>query len=240
MALPQEGTESGGEGLKDVSGGVSRFPQRISTPCNQDTRTRRHVNTQKIRPGAVAPFSPSLVPKSCQDAAGPRYLPQHVSSKETVMTAVKKAERQEVDKSVAAKWSAPLAKAGWTSIPNVIFERQQALGLSPLDINILLHLAGYWWKPKDFPHPSKATLAKAIGVTPRTIQKRIAGMEAAQYIKRVARKTSSGDNDTNEYDLSGLIEHAKPFAQERIEDRERRKREQTERLTRKKPLTVVK
>lgn len=238
--LLRESRYSGGGGSKDSTGGVLRFSQRISTQGNQDTRTRRHVNTQKIRPGAVAPFSPSRVPKSCQDAAGPRYLSPHVSSKETVMTAVKKAEAQEVDKSVAAKWSAPLARAGWTSIPNVIFERQHALGLSSLDINILLHLAGYWWKPKDFPHPSKATLAKAIGVTPRTIQKRIAGMEAAQYIKRVARKTSSGDNDTNVYDLSGLIEHAKPFALERIEDRERRKREQTERLTRKKPLKVVK
>ncbi|WP_240159400.1 MULTISPECIES: hypothetical protein [unclassified Burkholderia] len=38
-----------------------------------------------------------------------------------------------VDESISAKWSAPLAKAGWTSFSNVIFEHQQALGLTPLD-----------------------------------------------------------------------------------------------------------
>jgi len=145
-----------------------------------------------------------------------------------------------IDKSVAAKWSAPLAKAGWTSFPNIIFERQAALGLEPLDINILLHLAGYWWKPGENAHPSKATIAKAIGVSPRTVQKRIASMETAGFIKRIYRKTGVGDNDTNEYNLSGLIEAAKPFAEEKIAERERRQKEQADRLTRKKPLAIVK
>lgn len=145
-----------------------------------------------------------------------------------------------VDKSVAAKWSAPLAKAGWTSFPNVIFERQHALGLTPLDINILIHLAGYWWKPGEHARPSKATLAKAINVSPRTIQKRIAAMETAGFLKRIYRKTGVGDNDTNEYDLSGLIEAATPFAEEKIAERERRQKEQADRLTRKRPLSVVK
>jgi len=145
-----------------------------------------------------------------------------------------------IDKSVAAKWSAPLAKAGWTSFPNIIFERQAALGLTPLDINILLHLAGYWWKPGENAHPSKATIAKAIGVSPRTVQKRIAAMETAGFIKRIYRKTGVGDNDTNEYDLSGLIEAAKPFAEEKIVERERRQKEQAESITRKKPLAIVK
>jgi predicted transcriptional regulator len=145
-----------------------------------------------------------------------------------------------VDKSVAAKWSAPLAKAGWTSFPNVIFERQQALGLTPLDLNILLHLAGFWWRPGENAHPSKATIAKAIGVSARTVQKRIAAMEAAGFVTRIYRKTGVGDNDTNEYDLRGLIEAAKPFAEEKIAERERRQREQVERLSRKRPLAVVK
>lgn len=145
-----------------------------------------------------------------------------------------------LDKSVAAKWSAPLAKSGWTSFPSVIFERQQALGLSPLDINIVLHLAGYWWDPGKNAHPSKATIAKAIGVSARTVQKRIAMMEGAGFIRRIYRITGVGDNDTNEYDLSGLINAATPFAEEKIAERERRQKGQAERLTRKKPLAIVK
>lgn len=155
-------------------------------------------------------------------------------------TAAKPQATGTVDKSVAAKWSVPLAKAGWTSFPNIIFERQAALGLTPLDINILLHLAGYWWKPGDNAHPSKATIAKAIGILPRTVQKRIAAMEGAGFIQRIYRRTGVGDNDTNEYDLRGLIKAAKPFAEEKIAERERRQKEQADRLTRKKPLAIVK
>jgi hypothetical protein len=32
---------------------------------------------------------------------------------------------------------------------------QQALGLDPLDINIILHIASYWWSESGKPHPSK-------------------------------------------------------------------------------------
>ena len=70
------------------------------------------------------------------------------------------------------KWTPTLMKAGWTVLPNVLFERQQALGLDPLDINIILHIASYWWSESGKPHPSKVTIAKAIGVTPRSVQRR--------------------------------------------------------------------
>jgi len=59
------------------------------------------------------------------------------------------------DRRVAAKWSKVVAESGWTSFPNVIFERQQALQLTPLDINILLHLAGSWWNAGSNPYRSK-------------------------------------------------------------------------------------
>lgn len=67
--------------------------------------------------------------------------------------------------------------AGWTVIPSVIIERQQVLGLDALDVNILLHLATYWWTPDNKPHPAKKTIADAIGVEPRTVQRRIAALE---------------------------------------------------------------
>jgi hypothetical protein len=35
------------------------------------------------------------------------------------------------------KWTPTLMKAGWTALPNVLFERQQALGLDAIDINII-------------------------------------------------------------------------------------------------------
>lgn len=155
------------------------------------------------------------------------------------MAAIPKSTPIATDKKVAAKWSKTLAESGWTSFPNVIFERQQALQLSPLDINILLHLAGNWWNPGQHPFRSKKTLALAIGVHPRTIQKRIEEMERWGYIKRIYRKASVGDNLPNEYDLSGLIEKVKPFAEEKLAERARQQAAKTATITRKKPLTMI-
>ena len=58
-----------------------------------------------------------------------------------------------------AKWSKKLMDAGWTVIPSVILERQTALGIDAIDVNILLHLARHWWYSDNLPHPSKATIA---------------------------------------------------------------------------------
>ena len=71
------------------------------------------------------------------------------------------------------KWTQTLMKAGWSAIPNIIIEKQRALGLDALDINILLHLIQYWWLEENVPRPAVGTIAEALGVTPRTIQKRI-------------------------------------------------------------------
>jgi Helix-turn-helix domain len=117
------------------------------------------------------------------------------------------------------KWTPALIKAGWTLLPNVIFERQQAIGLDALDINILLHIASYWWSDSGKPHPSKVTIAKAIGVTPRSVQRRIAALEAAKLIRREERRISRTGSKTNIYHLEGLIEAAKPYALEKIQDR---------------------
>jgi hypothetical protein len=99
------------------------------------------------------------------------------------------------------KWSPTLMKAGWTLLPNVLFERQQALGLDSLDINILLHIASYWWSDGSKPHPSKVTIAKAIGIEPRSVQRRIAALEAANLIRREERRISRTGSKTNIYHL---------------------------------------
>jgi DNA-binding Lrp family transcriptional regulator len=140
---------------------------------------------------------------------------------------------------VEKKWSKPLADAGWTAIPSVIFERQHALGLDALDINIILHLAGFWWKAGRDPHPSKATIAAAIGVDPRTVQRRIAKLEGAGFITRTGRTTKKRGTSTNLYSFSGLIKAATPYALERIQEKARRMTEATERAKRKRPQLKV-
>lgn len=117
------------------------------------------------------------------------------------------------------KWTKPLMDAGWTCIPSVIIERQQALGLDPIDINILMHLASHWWTEDNKPYPSKVTIATALGVTPRTVQRRIAAMEAAGFVHREERRIKGKGSNTNRYHLDGLIKAAQPYAQEKLEER---------------------
>lgn len=68
--------------------------------------------------------------------------------------------------------------AGWTALPSIILDKQHALGITPLDLNILMQLAKHWWKKDDLPYPSKDTLAKTIGMDASSIRRRIQRMES--------------------------------------------------------------
>ncbi len=76
-------------------------------------------------------------------------------------------------KAIEERWTKPLADAGWTALPNVVLDKQAVLGLDPMDVNIILQIAKYWWQPESAPYPGVERLAEAIGVHVRTIQKHI-------------------------------------------------------------------
>ena len=137
------------------------------------------------------------------------------------------------------KWSKPLMEAGWTAMPTVLIERMTALGLEPLDLVILLHLASYWWTADNKPRPSKKTIANAIGVDPRTVQRRIAEMEKDGLIRREEQRISGRGSKPNLYHFDGLIKAATPFAIEKVEERKRRAEENEDRIRRKRPKLVI-
>ena len=138
------------------------------------------------------------------------------------------------------KWSATLMNAGWTVVPSIILEKQEALGLDAIDMNILMQLAQYWWFSDNPPHPSKTTIARCIGVNASTVRRRIAAMEASGFISRVPRYDAKhGGQTSNAYKFDGLIKAAEPFAKEAIAAREERKEEDAARRSRKKPKLVV-
>ncbi len=157
---------------------------------------------------------------------------------EVVMKKLTKKEAQKQFSQNEKKWTPTLMKAGWTVIPSVILERQQALGLDPLDINILLQLAKHWWYHDNLPHPSKQSLADCIGVDKSTIRRRIAKMEKDGLINRESRIDKKFGQRSNFYSFAGLIESATPFAEEAIAVKEQQKNENSKRRTRKKPLRI--
>lgn len=116
------------------------------------------------------------------------------------------------------KWTKRLLKGKYTIVPNIIFERQLALQLNPVDINIILHLASYWWTVEGKPRPAKATIAEAMKRNPRTIQRRIERMEKMGYIRRERRFTPGIGSRPNVYHLDGLIAAAAPYADEKVKE----------------------
>lgn len=109
-----------------------------------------------------------------------------------------------------------------------------------VDMNIILHLSHYWWTPDNLPHPSVETIAKAVGIGARAVQKRIKALHELGMIEREERRNTPHGSLTNKYGFKGLIEKATPFAQEKIAEIQRRQQEKQDRLARKKPkLTVV-
>ena len=106
-------------------------------------------------------------------------------------------------------------------------------------MNIILYLSSYWWEAKNLPHPSVPTIAKAVGVGKRTVQKRIAALEKSGLMQRYERKLSKGGNDTNRYSFAGLIKEATPFAREKLEQRAQNEARERDRLARKKPKFTV-
>ncbi len=154
-----------------------------------------------------------------------------------MVTAVKK-KKNEVAKTIKTnekKWGKAAMDAGWTAFPSIILEKQHALGLDALDVNIILYLSTYWWESENKPHPTKKTIAEAIGITPRTVQRRIASLEKAGFMKREYRPDKDKGNKSNKYHFDGLIKEIEPYAQEKIKGIKERQSNEKARKTRKRP-----
>lgn len=144
------------------------------------------------------------------------------------------APKKDSRKLIEARWGSELTSVGWVALPTIILEKQKALGLDPLDLNIILQITKYWWEPGNLPHPSKKTIAEAIGIDPRTVQRRISALVELGFVTRVMRKGPKG-NLSSSYDLRGLIDHATPYAKEASQQRAAARAAYEDRLRRMRP-----
>ncbi len=145
-----------------------------------------------------------------------------------------KTDKQELRRN-EEKWTPTLMAAGWTVIPSVILDRQNALGLDAVDVNIIMHLLRHWWYPDKPPFPTKRTIAVCMGIHESTVRRRIAAMERAGFIRRKPLFDPKYGQRGNEYYFDGLIKEAKPFAEEWLREREEKQRKDAERRGRKRP-----
>src|SRR5262245_27206588 len=83
---------------------------------------------------------------------------------------------QEVGYEVFRKWGAA-AKGGFQAIPDTLIKYQERLGLTPLDVVVLLNITMHWWRADDLPFPSAALIAKRIGIGRRSVERRLAQLQ---------------------------------------------------------------
>jgi hypothetical protein len=54
---------------------------------------------------------------------------------------------------------------GYTGIPSILIQSQKRLGITPLQMNIVIQLLDFWRSPERKPFPTKKLIAGRIGVT---------------------------------------------------------------------------
>lgn len=117
---------------------------------------------------------------------------------------------------VVGKWGTAVAERGFAQLPNYLLFLNQFLDaelrLSPIELLVLIELAAAWWRKRDLPFPSMATLATRCGVSQRQIQRAVTRLEKDGFLKRVKRRTS-GIIASNAYDLAPLVELLERVAQ---------------------------
>jgi hypothetical protein len=121
-------------------------------------------------------------------------------------------------------WGKAVRNYGYTGVPSVLIQGQRRLGVTPLQMNILLQLLDYYFDPTRPPFPRKGEIADRMGVNAKTIQINMRALEKAGLIQREIRKKAAGDYDSNVYHLDGLIARVQALEPEFRKAREERQR----------------
>ncbi|HEX7666679.1 MAG TPA: helix-turn-helix domain-containing protein [Polyangiaceae bacterium] len=126
------------------------------------------------------------------------------------------------------KWGATLMADGFTVIPNVIVMHQRKIGLQPLDFAIVAVFAKHWWRAGEPAYPGVKSIAEALGINRRTVQRRLKALVKAKLLRRIDRTKSDGGDNSAAYDLGGLIERAEPYAKKNLEEKKTKQKTKLE------------
>lgn len=101
----------------------------------------------------------------------------------TMESATASSADQPVGSAIYAKYG-EASIAGFQAVPDILLKHQNDLGLSPTDLAVLLNVLMHWWYPEKKPFPRSTTIAKRMGVTPRTVQRSLQQLEALGLLVR--------------------------------------------------------
>jgi predicted transcriptional regulator len=103
------------------------------------------------------------------------------------------------------KWGHDVLRHGWCLLPSLLFRAQRKLNITALQMAVLLQLLEHWWEAERAPYPSKETIAHRLDMSARQVQRHIAALEQAGYVRRRERKAVNHGQLSNFYEFDGLV-----------------------------------
>lgn len=103
------------------------------------------------------------------------------------------------------KYGKAIMAHGFTLVPNLLFQAQAHLKISPTAFNVLLHLVMHWWDAHEAPHPAIGTIARRMNKSPRSLFRYFDELEGAGLVQREARFKGQKAQTTSAYVLTGLV-----------------------------------
>ena len=117
------------------------------------------------------------------------------------------------------KWGNALL-AGFQAVPNILVLEHKQMKLDPVDVLILLNLNMHWWSANDHPYPKASLIAERVGVTKRTIERRLKTLEKKKLIERLPVEMR-GRTPVRRFRLAGLVEELSKRAEKNVAARGR-------------------
>jgi hypothetical protein len=129
--------------------------------------------------------------------------PSHpTASAEIIKLPISQKERRRAED----KFGVPVMKFGYTLLPNLLLQTQGRLGITPVQLNVLVQLIQHWWDADNDPFLAKETIARRMGKSPRMIQRYLTDLEEAGFVARKPRFKGHKAQTSNAYDLDGLVQ----------------------------------
>jgi len=125
---------------------------------------------------------------------------------------------------VTRKWGEEILKAGYQPLPDILIRALRLLDLDALDLAVILNITLHWWEEDDLPYPRPAMIAKRIGVSTRTVERRLAGLSKKGLIRRLPSETRPDGLVIRRFDLSGLKSRLERLAEVNLAARKKKTR----------------
>lgn len=110
-----------------------------------------------------------------------------------------------------AKWG-DAARAGYQTLPDVLFRYQHRLGLNPAEMVVLMNVTLHWWEATNLPFPGSHAIANRMGITQRSVERHLAALQRKRFLTRLPLPPGRYEKLVRRFDPSGLVQRLQELA----------------------------